>query len=103
MKEDLHGRHCRVRPSGFVLERRINRDISFVWRYARPDSAYFLVCLVDSDLSYYWSLFSLRLYFCLVCGSFIGFDNSRSESVCWVCESELEDDDEAFAVMDGYA
>lgn len=68
----------------------------------RPDCADFLVCLVDSDLSYFWSLFGLRLYFCLACGSFIGFDNSRSESICWICESELENDDEAFGVLDGF-
>lgn len=98
MKEDLHGRHCRARPSGFVLERRVSRDTGFVWRYVRPDCADLLVCLVDSELSYYWSLFGLRLYFCLACGSFIGFDNSRSESICWVCESELENDDEAVEV-----
>jgi hypothetical protein len=102
-KEDLRDRHCRVRPSGFVIERRVSRDVSFVWHYLRPDCAYFLVCQVDSDLSYFWSLFGLRLYFCLACGSFIGFDNSRYDSICWVCASELENEDEAFSVAEGFA
>jgi hypothetical protein len=63
----------------------------------------FLVCLVDSKLQYFWSLFGLRLYFCLVCVSFIGFDNGRSESICWVCETELEEDDKVFEVLDSIA
>jgi hypothetical protein len=90
MKDYMRGRHCHVRPSAFVLERGVRRDASFVWRYVRPDCADFLVCLVDSELRFFWSLFGLRLYFCLACGSFIGFDNSRSQSICWVCEDELE-------------
>ena len=33
--------------------------------------------------------------------SFIGFDNSRSESICWLCDDELEDDSGGFEVSGG--
>jgi hypothetical protein len=92
MKKNLFGRHCPVRHSGSKLEIRASSDISFVLRYVDSDCAYLSVCLVDSDLRYFWSLFGFRLYFCLACGRFIGFDNSHYESICWLCEDELEDD-----------
>ena len=92
MKKDPFRRHCPVRHSGFTLERRINRDISFVLRYVQPNVAFLHVCLIDMDLPYFWGLFGLRLYFCLSCGRYIGFDNSRYESICWLCEDELEQD-----------
>jgi hypothetical protein len=101
MKKDLLGKkHCPVRPSGFDLERRLGKDNVLVLHYLRKDKAVFVFRYLDSGLDVLSSmivsgscnLFGFQVYFCLACGRFIGFDNSRDESICWLCEGELEDD-----------
>jgi hypothetical protein len=92
MKKDVFGCHCAVRHSGFRIEHRVSKDISFVLHYFSPDVAAIFVYLVDRELLYFCTLFGFRLYFCLSCGRYIGIDNSRYESICWLCEDELRED-----------
>jgi hypothetical protein len=66
------------------------RGVSFREVYSLPE-----VFLLSSRGLWLWSVFlglfdfPFPLYFCCVCGRFIGFDSSCSESICWICKSEF--------------
>ena len=100
MTEGDDDRHCLVRSSGYEVERIVDEDDVFLLHYIRKDNAVFVFQYLDSSLEVLWSmiishlsnLFGFSVYFCLACGRFIGFDNSRFQSVCWLCEGEFEDD-----------
>ena len=91
MKEDLRGRHCPVHHSGADVSKRVSEDIEFTLNYINEGLAILDVGLIVVG-GVRLGLFGFRMYFCVCCGSFIGFDNSCSEGVCWICEAELEND-----------
>jgi hypothetical protein len=96
MQKDPFRRHTRVRKRGEQLSRKVSAETALILRYATPDSAHLVVSLIDSELRYFWGLLALQLRFCVACGRFIGFADSHPENICWICEPELEDNDDEF-------
>lgn len=88
MDRDIFGRHCPARKAGSQVSKKVSQETIFILNYKNSANGVFSVVLNFHGSDNCFTLFSLRLSFCLACGRFIGFGSLFD--VCWICEKELE-------------